>query len=192
MHMLLISPKIMVLLQHLILKIYLHIRHQYPFLMTHLLIPLLALPLNIHRTLFHCTLHTHKESIDVILDKQVVLTRDGVVRHFLVPWHGRLEFDCTWITRDDLQQLDPALSEHFQSGQDALDTQRHHPPITRVYGRRRQCSSYLVALQLYNDGSLPYRHFGHHLGFLNSTDLSLSHPGRVDADTKAWTFSTYC
>ena len=78
--------------------------------MTHLLSPLLALPLNIHLTLFHCTLHMHKESIDVILDKQVVLTRDGVVRHFLVPWHGRLEFDCTWITRDDLQQLDPALS----------------------------------------------------------------------------------
>lgn len=76
MHMLLISPKIMVLVQCLILKIYLHIRHQYPFLMTHLLIPLLALPLNIHLTLFHCTLHTHKESIDVILDEQVVLTRE--------------------------------------------------------------------------------------------------------------------
>jgi len=38
----------------------------------------------------------------------------------------------------------------------------------------------------------PIDTFGHHPGFLNSTGSSLSHLGRVDADTRAWTFSTYC
>uniref|UniRef100_A0A2N9IC59 Reverse transcriptase n=1 Tax=Fagus sylvatica TaxID=28930 RepID=A0A2N9IC59_FAGSY len=31
---------------------------------------------------------THKESIDAILDEQVILTRDGTVQRFLVLWHG--------------------------------------------------------------------------------------------------------
>uniref|UniRef100_A0A2N9H353 Chromo domain-containing protein n=1 Tax=Fagus sylvatica TaxID=28930 RepID=A0A2N9H353_FAGSY len=79
---------------------------------------------------------THKESINAILDEQVVFTRDGTVQRFLVRWHGRPESDCTWIAREDLQQLDPDLLEYYQSRIDALPSTSYRPPITRVYGRR--------------------------------------------------------
>ena len=54
-----------------------------------------SLPLNLP--------YAHKESIDAILDKHIISTRDGGVHHFLVRWRGRLDFECTWITRDELQ-----------------------------------------------------------------------------------------
>ena len=57
----------------------------------------------------------HKESIDFILDEQVVLTRDDTIQRFLVCWHGQLESDSTWITREELQLLDLDLLEHYQS-----------------------------------------------------------------------------
>ena len=47
--------------------------------------------------------YAHKESIDTILDEQIVSTRDGGVHRFLVRWRGRPDSDCTWITRDELQ-----------------------------------------------------------------------------------------
>ena len=59
--------------------------------------------------------YARKEHIDAILDEQIVSTRDGGVQRFLVRWHGRPTSDCTWITRDELQQLDPDLLEYYQS-----------------------------------------------------------------------------
>uniref|UniRef100_A0A2N9H1I9 Reverse transcriptase n=1 Tax=Fagus sylvatica TaxID=28930 RepID=A0A2N9H1I9_FAGSY len=50
--------------------------------------------------------YARKEHIDAILDEQIVSTRDGGVQRFLVRWHGRPTSDCTWITCDELQQLD--------------------------------------------------------------------------------------
>ena len=44
----------------------------------------------------------YKESIDVILDEQIVSTKDGRVHRFLVQWRRRPDSDCTWITRDEL------------------------------------------------------------------------------------------
>ena len=64
---------------------------------------LTPLPLNLS--------YAHKESIDAILDEQIVSTRDGGVHRFLVCWGGRLDSDCTWITRDELHRLDPNLLE---------------------------------------------------------------------------------
>uniref|UniRef100_A0A2N9G2F5 Chromo domain-containing protein n=1 Tax=Fagus sylvatica TaxID=28930 RepID=A0A2N9G2F5_FAGSY len=96
---------------------------------------------------------THKESIDAILDEQVVFTRDGAVQHFLVLWHRRPESDCTWIARKDLQQLDPDLLEYYQSHINALPSTSYRPPITRVYGRRKKHSIPPVTLWLDDDGS---------------------------------------
>uniref|UniRef100_A0A2N9IG07 RNA-directed DNA polymerase n=1 Tax=Fagus sylvatica TaxID=28930 RepID=A0A2N9IG07_FAGSY len=96
---------------------------------------------------------THKESIDAILDEQVVFTRDGTVQRFLVRWHGRPESDCTWIAREDLQQLDPDLLEYYQSRIDALPSTSYRPPITRVYGRRKKPSVPPVTLWLDDDDS---------------------------------------
>ena len=46
--------------------------------------------------------YAQKESIDAILDEQIISTRDGGVHHFLVWWRGPPDSDCTWITRDEL------------------------------------------------------------------------------------------
>uniref|UniRef100_A0A7N2LQA1 Uncharacterized protein n=1 Tax=Quercus lobata TaxID=97700 RepID=A0A7N2LQA1_QUELO len=59
--------------------------------------------------------YAHKESIDTILDEQIVSTRDGGVHRFLVRWRGLPDSDCTWITRDELLRLDPDLLEYYQS-----------------------------------------------------------------------------
>ena len=68
--------------------------------------------------LHYCT-HTFvyflapKEHIDAILDEQIIFTRDGGVQRFLVRWHGRPNSDDTWITSDDLQQIDRDLFEYY-------------------------------------------------------------------------------
>ena len=54
-----------------------------------------SLPLNLP--------YAYKESIDAILDEQIISTRDGGVHHFLVRWRGQPDSECTWITRDKLQ-----------------------------------------------------------------------------------------
>ncbi|KAL4626266.1 hypothetical protein ACB092_05G083900 [Castanea dentata] len=93
--------------------------------------------------------YAHKESIDAILDEQIVSTRDGGVHRFLVRWRGRPDSNCTWITRDELQRLDPDLLEYYQSssafhstrsssshpGGVGADT-RYRPPIIHTYGRK--------------------------------------------------------
>ena len=94
--------------------------------------------------------YAHKESIDTILDEQIVSTRDGGVHRFLVRWRGRPDSDCTCITRDELQRLDPDLLEYYQSSSDFHSTgstssshpggvgadTRYKPPITRTYRKK--------------------------------------------------------
>ena len=81
------------------------------------------LPLNL--------LYAHKESIDAILDEQIVSTKDGGVYHFLVQWRRRPDYDCTWITRDELHQLDPDLLQYYQSSSDFHSTRLSfsHPGV---------------------------------------------------------------
>ena len=81
----------------------------------------------------------------VILDEQFLFTRDGTVQRFLVCWRGRPDFDCTWITREELQQLDLALLEAYL---DTLATTSSLPPITWTYDRRRRRHVDLVSLWL--------------------------------------------
>uniref|UniRef100_A0A2N9EPA1 Chromo domain-containing protein n=1 Tax=Fagus sylvatica TaxID=28930 RepID=A0A2N9EPA1_FAGSY len=80
-------------------------------------------------------------------------TRDGTVQRFLVRWHGRPESDCTWIAREDLQQLDPDLLEYYQSRIDALPSTSYRPPTTRVYRRRKKHLVHPVTLWLDDDDS---------------------------------------
>jgi hypothetical protein len=124
---------------------------------------------------------THKESIDAILDEQVILTRDGTVQRFLVRWHGRPESDCTWIAREDLQQLDPDLLEHYQSRIDALPSTSYRPPTTRVYRRRKKHLVHPVTLWLDDHDSFAVCP---RTILFYSTGSSLFHPGRVGADTR--------
>ncbi|GFZ14592.1 hypothetical protein Acr_24g0007820 [Actinidia rufa] len=101
-----------------------------------------------------------KEHIDAILDEQIISTRDGGVQRFLVRWSGRSASDDTWITSDDLQQIDRELFEYYQSRPSIHSTESSflhpgrvggdtgsRPPITRVYGRRSK-KAYPVLLWL--------------------------------------------
>ncbi|GFY95334.1 acyl-CoA N-acyltransferases (NAT) superfamily protein [Actinidia rufa] len=101
-----------------------------------------------------------KEHIDTILDEQIISTRDGGVQRFLVRWSGRPASDDTWITSDDLQQIDRDLFEYYQSrpashstessflhpGRVGEDTESR-PTITRVYSRRSK-KAYPISLRL--------------------------------------------
>ena len=108
-------------------------------------------------------MHIKNLSIDAILDEQIVSTRDGGVHRFLVQWRRRVDFDCTWITRDELQRLDPDLLEYYQSSSDfhltglsssypggvGVDT-RYKPPIIRTYRRKsKKKTAQPVALGAY-------------------------------------------
>ncbi|GFZ01778.1 leucine-rich repeat protein kinase family protein [Actinidia rufa] len=62
-----------------------------------------------------------KEHIDAILDEQIISTRDGGVQRILVCWSGRPASDDTWITSDDLQQIDRDLFEYYQSSSFTFD-----------------------------------------------------------------------
>ncbi|GFY85722.1 hypothetical protein Acr_04g0004600 [Actinidia rufa] len=103
---------------------------------------------------------TPKEHIDAILDEQIISTRDGGVQRFLVRWSGRPASDDTWITSDDLQQIDKDLFEDYQSRPASHSTESSflhpgrvggdtgsRPPITRVYSRRSN-KAYPVSLWL--------------------------------------------
>ena len=91
----------------------------------------------------------HKESIDAILDEQIVSTRDGGFYCFLVRWRRRPDYDCTWITRDELHQQDPDLLEYYKSSSDFHSTglssshprgvgadTRYKPSIIHINGRK--------------------------------------------------------
>jgi len=102
-----------------------------------------------------------KDNIDTIMDEQVVFNKNCEVQRFLVRLVGRPDSDCTWITRDTLQQIDPDLWEYYQSWPVLHSTgssfsnpkrvggdTRPTPQITWVYGRRRRRMTQPVTLWL--------------------------------------------
>ena len=56
-----------------------------------------------------------KERIDRILDDQSITTRNKGYQRYLVQWQGRPESENSWITREDLQQIDPDLLEKYHN-----------------------------------------------------------------------------
>ena len=57
------------------------------------------------------SLQFSKETLDTILDDEFVTSRDGGFHRFLVKWHGRPDFNATWI-QEDSSLLDCYLSFH--------------------------------------------------------------------------------
>lgn len=53
------------------------------------------------------------DKIDSILTDDIISTKDGGVRWYLVHWSGRTDSDDSCITYDELQQLDLNLLESF-------------------------------------------------------------------------------
>ncbi|GFS37095.1 hypothetical protein Acr_00g0049800 [Actinidia rufa] len=84
-----------------------------------------------------------KEHIDAILDEQIISTRDGGVQRFLVRWSGRPASDDTWITSEDLQQIDRDLFEYYQSRPAIHSTESSFSsPWESWWGHRIQTSYY--------------------------------------------------
>ena len=63
-----------------------------------------------------------KEQIEKILDDQVISTRNRGYQRYLVRWQGRPDSDNSWISREELQELDPDLLERYQSQLDPYST----------------------------------------------------------------------
>ena len=62
------------------------------------------------------------ERIERILDDQAITTRGRGYQRFLVRWQGRPESDDSWISREDLQRLNPDLLERYVSQSDLHST----------------------------------------------------------------------
>ena len=61
------------------------------------------------------SLQYSKEMVDIILDDEFVTSRDGGFRHLLIKWHGRPDYDATWIQEDDHRHLDYSLLDCYLS-----------------------------------------------------------------------------
>ena len=59
------------------------------------------------------SLQYSKKMMNIILDDELVTSRDDGFRRFLVKWHGRPDFDATWIQNDALCHLVPLLLECY-------------------------------------------------------------------------------
>jgi len=54
------------------------------------------------------------------LNDQIISTRDGGIRCYLVKWRGRPEWENSWISEENLRQLNltrPDLIEHYHNQQ---------------------------------------------------------------------------
>ena len=49
--------------------------------------------------------------VDRILDEQTTVTRNKVYQRYLVRWKNQPPTEDTWVSREDLMQLDPDLIE---------------------------------------------------------------------------------
>ena len=61
------------------------------------------------------TTSERREEIKKILDDKIITTRNKDYQRYLVQWQCRPESDNSWITREDLQRINPDLLEHYQS-----------------------------------------------------------------------------
>ena len=79
-----------------------------------------------------------REQIEHILDEQMITTRNGAYQRYLVRWKGRPTTDDTWITRAELERLDPDLLERYQSDQDPYSTGSSSSHPGRIGGGMRR------------------------------------------------------
>ena len=70
-----------------------------------------------------------KEIVEHILDDQSITTRNKGYQRYLVRWQGRPESEDSWITREDLQQIDPDILERYHDQADpySIGSSSSHP-----------------------------------------------------------------
>jgi hypothetical protein len=91
-----------------------------------------------------------KDIVEDILDDQIVSTRQGGYHKFLVKWKNRPASDSTWITKEDLQRIDPDILERYYSfispessslQPGGIDADIYDKPF-KVYQRRKKRSAH--------------------------------------------------
>ena len=60
--------------------------------------------------------------VDKILDEQTTVIRNKVYQRYLVRWKNQPPTEDTWVSREDLMQLDPDLIERHQAIEDPYST----------------------------------------------------------------------
>ena len=65
--------------------------------------------------------HWHRQ-VDRILDEQTTVTKNRVYQCYLVRWKDQPPTKDTWMSREDLMQLDPDILERFQAEVDPYST----------------------------------------------------------------------
>ena len=80
------------------------------------------------------------ERIERILDNQTICTRNKGYQRYLVRWQGRPESEDSWISREDLQRIDPDLLEQHQA--DLYSTGSSSSHHGRIGGGTRIRSSF--------------------------------------------------
>ena len=60
--------------------------------------------------------------VDRILDEQTIVTRNWVYQRYFVRWKDQPSTEDTWMSREDLMQLDPDILERFQAEVDPYST----------------------------------------------------------------------
>ena len=63
-----------------------------------------------------------KEKVECILDDQSITTRNKSYQRYLVRWQDQPESEDSWITREDLQQIDPDILERYHNQADPYST----------------------------------------------------------------------
>ena len=68
-----------------------------------------------------------KERIERILDDQIITTRNKGYQRYLVRWQGCPESEDSWISKEDLQQIDPDALETYQANPHSIGSSSSHP-----------------------------------------------------------------
>ena len=72
--------------------------------------------------------HRHRQ-VDRILNEQTTVTRNRVYQHYLMRWKDQTPIEDTWMSREDLMQLDPDVLERYQAEVDpySMGSSSSHP-----------------------------------------------------------------
>ena len=87
-----------------------------------------------------------KDRIEKILDDQAISTHNQGYQRYLVQWQGQPESEDSWISREDLQQLDPDILEKYQNRIDPYSTGSSSSHTGRIGAAPDRDRGYRVSL----------------------------------------------
>ena len=73
-----------------------------------------------------------RDRVERILDDQAIATRNKSYQRYLVRWQGRPNSEDSWITREDLQQIDSDILERYHSHADPYSTRSSSSHSRRI------------------------------------------------------------